>query len=176
MVGAVPGTPYLETGVIPPYLVAPIQLQNAQSGYNAGFELAADWRPTQTWRLQLAYSYLYGDIENPNDPVSGGGTGSLNQLSLLSSWNLSNDLELDAWGRYVNKDDSIPTLSPFNRVKIDPYFSLNLRLGWRPRKDLAFSLVGANLLDKTHLEFIQEAYTYPVEVQRSVYGQMQWSF
>ncbi|MDG4553346.1 MAG: TonB-dependent receptor [Candidatus Competibacter sp.] len=176
VVGAVPGTPYLETGVIPPYLVAPIQLQNAQSGYNAGFELAADWRPTQTWRLQLAYSYLYSDIENPNDPVSGGGEGSLNQISLLSSWNLSNDLELDAWGRYVNKDDSIPTLSPFNRVKIDPYFSLNLRLGWRPRKDLAFSLVGANLLDKSHLEFIQEAYTYPVEVQRSVYGQMQWSF
>ena len=175
VVGAVPETPFLETGAIPPYLVAPIQLQNVQSGYNAGFELAADWRPTQTWRLQLAYSYLYSDIKNPNDPSSNG-NGALNQFSLLSSWNLSHDLELDAWGRYVNNDGAISTLSPYGSVKIDPYFSLNLRLGWRPCKDLAFSLVGANLLGGAHLEYVQEAYAYPVEVQRSVYGQMQWSF
>ncbi|MGB5063132.1 MAG: TonB-dependent receptor [Candidatus Competibacter sp.] len=174
VVGAVPGTPYLETGVIPPYLVAPIKLQNTQSGYNTGFELATDWRPTQTWRLQLAYSYLHSDIRQPNDPLDH--SANLNQISLLSSWNLPNDLELDAWGRYVSNDGTIPTLSPFNRVKIDPYFSLNLRLGWRPRKDLEFSLVGANLLDKGHLEFMQEAYTYPVEVQHSLYGQIKWSF
>lgn len=79
-------------------------------------------------------------------------------------------------GRYVNRDGLITTLSPFNEVKIDPYFSLNLRLGWRPGKDLEFSLVGANLLDKGHLEFVQEAYTFPVEVQRSLYGQVKWSF
>jgi outer membrane receptor protein involved in Fe transport len=33
------------------------------SGYSTGFELAADWRPTQDWRLRLAYSYLYQDIK-----------------------------------------------------------------------------------------------------------------
>ncbi len=174
IVGMVPGTPFLETEVVPPHLVVPLQLQNAQSGYNTGFELAADWRPTQTWRLQLAYSYLHSDIKQPNDPSDS--STNLNQISLLSSWNLPNNFELDAWGRYVNQDGLITTLSPFNEVKIDPYFSLNLRLGWRPRKDLEFSLVGANLLDKGHLEFVQEAYTFPVEVQRSLYGQMKWSF
>jgi iron complex outermembrane receptor protein len=36
--------------------------------------------------------------------------------------------------------------------------------------------VGANLLDGRHLEFAQEAYTFPVEVERSLYGQLKWSF
>ena len=79
-------------------------------------------------------------------------------------------------GRYVNFDGMMRTLSPLGNVKIDPYFSLTLRLGWRPRKDFELSLVGANLLDKDHLEFVQEAYTFPVEIQRSLYGQMKWSF
>ncbi|HPF59060.1 MAG TPA: TonB-dependent receptor [Candidatus Competibacteraceae bacterium] len=176
VVGTVLGTPFLETGIVPPYLVLPLQLENAQSGYDTGFELAADWRPMPAWRMQLAYSYLHSNIKRLDDPTDY--SFNLNQISVLSSWNLSNDLELDAWGRYVNRDGSILTLSPFNRVKIDPYFSLNLRLGWRPRKDLEFSLAGTNLLDGGggHLEYVQEAYTFPVEVQRSLYGQMKWSF
>ena len=135
--------------------------------------MAADWRPTQDWRLQFAYSYLHQDIIGSNGPVFG--SGNLNQISLLSSWMLPNQLELDAWGRYVNFDGGIRTLSPFGDVQIDPYFNLSLRLGWRPRKDWELSLVGANLLG-SHLEYVQEAYTFPVEVQRSIYGQVKWSF
>ena len=175
VISSVPGTPFVETEVIPPYLVVPLKLQNSASGHNAGFELAAGWRPVQDWRLQLAYSYLHQDIKGYNDQ-SLFNSGNLHQVSLLSSWNFQNDLSLDAWGRYVNFDGMMRTLSPLGNVKIDPYFSLTLRLGWRPRKDFELSLVGANLLDKDHLEFVQEVYTFPVEIQRSLYGQVKWSF
>ena len=174
IVDTVPGTPFPETRIDSPNLVVPFQLQNSASGHNNGFELAADWRPTQDWRLQLAYSYLHQDINGINGPVYN--SGNLNQVSLLSSWDLQNNLSLDVWGRYVNFDGVISTLSQFGNVKIDPYFSLTLRLGWRPRKDLEWSLVGANLLEGSHLEFVQEAYTFPVEVERSLYGQVRWSF
>ncbi len=174
IIASVPGTPLPVTRIDPPYLVAPLQLQNSASGYNTGFELAADWRPTIDWRLQLAYSYLHQDINGSDGPIFG--SGNLNQISLFSSWTLPNNLELDAWGRYVNFDGEIGTLSSLGSVSIDPYFSLNLRLGWRPRKDLELSLVGANLLDGSHLEYVQEAFTFPVEVQRSIYGQVKWSF
>jgi iron complex outermembrane receptor protein len=175
IIGSVPGTPFPVTRIVPPYLVVPLQLQNTASGYNTGFELAADWRPTQDWRLQLAYSYLYADIKGYGEkPIFN--SGNLNQLSLFSSWNLQNNFSLDAWGRYVNFDGEINTLSSFGNVKIDPYFNLSLRLGWRPRKDLELSLVGANLLDGNHLEYVQEAYTFPVEVDRSLYGQVKWAF
>ena len=57
-----------------------------------------------------------------------------------------------------------------------PRLNLTLRLGWRPRRDLELSLVGANLLDDRQLEYVQEAYTFPVEIERSIYGQFKWSF
>jgi iron complex outermembrane receptor protein len=175
LIATVPGTPFPETRKVPPYLVVPLQLQNSAAGRSSGFELAADWRPTPDWRLQLAYSYLYQDIKGYDDaPLFN--SGHLNQISLFSSWNLHSNLTLDVWGLYVNRGGEIRTFSPYGNVEIDPYFDLTLRLGWRPRKDWEFSLVGANLLDKSHLEFAQEAFTYPVEVERSIYGQVRWSF
>jgi iron complex outermembrane receptor protein len=38
------------------------------------------------------------------------------------------------------------------------------------------SLVGQNLLDNQHLEYIQETFTQATEVQRSVYGKVVWEF
>jgi iron complex outermembrane receptor protein len=53
---------------------------------------------------------------------------------------------------------------------------VNARLGWRPRQDLELSLVGANLLGSPHMEFVQETYPFPEQVERTVYGQIKWSF
>ena len=89
---------------------------------------------------------------------------------------MSDDLELDVWWRYVHANGARETLSTSGNIKIEPYSTLNVRLGWRPRKDWELSLIGANLLDKSHLEFVQEAFTYAVEVERSIYGQVKWSF
>ena len=83
---------------------------------------------------------------------------------------------MDWWLRYVDVLPEIRTRSQLGSVKIDPYFALDLRLGWRPRRDVEFSLVGANLLAPKHLEYIQEAYPFPTQVERSIYGQRKWSF
>lgn len=175
IIASVPGAPFPETRTFPPYLVVPLELQNVGAGHNYGFELAADWRPTQDWRLQLAYSYLHQDIQGSSgEPLFNSGT--LNQISLLSSWNVQDNLDFDVWWRYVHRDGALRTFSPYGNVEADPYSALTLRLGWRPRKDLELSLVGANLLDGNHLEYVQEAYTFPVEVERSIYGQMRWNF
>lgn len=173
VIGTAPGTLFPEAQVFPPHLVLPMELRNIGSGYNTGFELAADWRPTQDWRLQLAYSYLYSDIEDQNgDPIYN--HGNQNRISLFSSWKLRDDLELDVWWRYVD-EGSIPTIAT-GRTEVDSYSTVNLRLGWQPRKDLELSLVGANLFGGTHLEFVQETLAFPVEVEPSLYGQVKWSF
>ncbi len=173
VIGAVPGTPFPEVRLLPPRLVLPLELRNTGSGYNTGFEVAADWRPAQDWRLRLAYSHLYSDIENQSGEQIYD-FGHQNQISLFSSWNLRDDLELDIWWRYVDKA-STPTIST-GRLELDSYSTVDLRLGWRPRKDLELSLVGANLFGGNHLEFVQEALAFPVEIERSIYGQVKWSF
>ncbi len=173
VIGANLGTPFPERRIFPPHLVLPVELQNIGSGYNTGFELAANWRPMQDWRLWLAYSHLYSDIENRDgEPIYN--HGNQNRISLFSSWKLRDDLELDVWWRYVD-NDSINTIST-GRTEVDSYSTVDLRLGWQPRKDLELSLVAANLFGGNHLEFVQETLAVPVEVEPSLYGTLQWKF
>ncbi|MBK7982450.1 MAG: TonB-dependent receptor [Candidatus Competibacteraceae bacterium] len=167
------GTPLFEA--TPPHLLLPIFLTNTGSGAKSGFELASDWRPADRWRLRLTYSYLDSDL---NDDVTGGpiySDGNHQQVSLFSSWNPRDDLDVDVWLRYVDGNET-NRVSYTGANKIKPYASLDLRLAWRPRKELELSLVGANLLEDRHLEFVQEAFAFPVEVERSLYGQVKWAF
>ncbi|MCP5159564.1 MAG: TonB-dependent receptor [Gammaproteobacteria bacterium] len=162
------GTPFPEL-VPPPHLVLPLHFRNLFNDDNYGVEIATDWRPVESWRLQLAYSYLWS---RPKERQ----WSPLNQVSLRSSWDVQDDLELNAWLFYAGKLGSVPTLSSLGTVSIDPHLNLTLRLGWRPYPNLELSLTGANLLENQHSEFVQEVFTYPVEVERSIYSQVRWNF
>jgi iron complex outermembrane receptor protein len=56
---------------------------------------------------------------------------------------------------------------------VPSYLELNARLGWHPTARLELSVVGENLLHAQHPE-----YGFPeptrVEIQRSVFGRIQW--
>jgi iron complex outermembrane receptor protein len=57
------------------------------------------------------------------------------------------------------------------------YVTPDARLSWRPQDNLELSLVGQNLLDDHHPEFVPEIIdTSPSEVERSVYGEITWRF
>lgn len=173
VITAIPGQPFPQLQGTP-HVVMPLDLGNLGAGYITGLELAADWHPLDNWRLRAAFSHQHSNIDQGVDSIYE--CGNRNQVSLFSSWNIGHDLELDAWWRYVDGVDQMITSSPSGTVKIDPYSNLSLRLGWRPVKGLELSLVGANLLDSNHLEFVQEVFTFPVEVERSFYGQLKWDF
>lgn len=55
---------------------------------------------------------------------------------------------------------------------VPSYERLDLRLGWRPTASWEFSLVGQNLLDDRHPEFLSELGLATGQVQRSVYGKV----
>jgi iron complex outermembrane recepter protein len=60
--------------------------------------------------------------------------------------------------------------------KIKGYVTLDLRAAWRPIKDIELSLVGQNLLEQSHLEYVQELQTLPTKINRGVYGKISWGF
>ena len=163
------------------YLRVPFLFVNAQQGQSHGFEIAANWQPAGGWRLQLAYSYLRVNLENKPGfsnlvTVVRDGSQPRHQVSLLSSFDVRDDLEFDLWLHYVDEMPDLAVGSSALTTAIADYFSVNARLGWRPRKDLDLSLVGTNLLGPSHVEFVQETYPFPEQVERAVYGQMKWSF
>ncbi len=153
---------------------------NRMSASSYGFEVSLDWRPLEWWRLQANYSLL--DISASLDADSGDRTGSDrvaegsspdNQFSIRSLMDLGHRVSLDVWLYHV---DDLEKSSFFFNESVPGYTSVNVRLAWRPVRDVELSLVGRNLSDSRHPEFIGENVYLKTEVERSVYGQIRLNF
>lgn len=171
-----------------PSLTAYVPYGNDLRADAYGGEWLVNWRPTERWTLELAYSYINLQFEGEAGVYgSEAGNHPQQQVSVRSSFNLSEAVDLDLWTRYV---DQIPLFSQIYsqfgpnipRVErwgtaIPAYVTLDARLAWRPMKNLELSLVGQNLLDSKHPEFQQEIIP-PVrgQVPRSLYLSFDWQF
>ena len=56
------------------------------------------------------------------------------------------------------------------------YAELNAKLTWHPTAKLDVSLVGQNLLHRRHAEFGAPTPTPRREIERGVYGAVEWRF
>jgi iron complex outermembrane receptor protein len=172
--------PSLETVPPPAHLVISSVLENTIHGESFGVELAVDWRALNGWRLRAAYTFLRVQLrfdESRSSFVNTlQGTSPAHQVSIRSSIDLLQTLEFDLWIRYV---DTLPRLNVTNLQvdsRVADYVTLDVRLAWKPIPSLELSLVGQNLLESRHLEYIPEAFPFPTEVERGVYGKVTWRF
>ncbi len=169
-----PGMPYLETLPTPAHLVVPVIANNEMDGEVFGVEMAVDWRPVDWWHLKASYSYQQilmhlnkSSVDTISESVEG--TTPHNQFFLRSSFDLPKNLELDLSPRYMDNLSS---------VKVDSYVELDARLSWKPFENLEMSLIGQNLLDNHHPEYIQSVIveTGSTEIERSVFAKIEWRF
>ena len=173
-----PGVPYTEpVGGTPFNAVMPFILTNDMHGYSYGAELAVDWLPLSWWRLQAAYSFerLFMRLDGTStDLINKGnaeGDTPHHQFSIRSGFDIGRQVSLDLWLRGADRLDSI------DAVSIPGYTTMDARLAWKPARNLELSLVGQNLFDDHHPEFIPEYInTVPSEVKRSYYGKITWKF
>jgi len=144
---------------LPP--VAVTQYQNCNSAQTTGFELNGTWKVTDYWRLQGWYSFLYMQVQG-----TGGsgipGDSPKSSAYLMSSWDLPRNVELDVMPRFVQQ---LPDLN------VPSYVTMDARLAWKPNEHWECSVVGQNLLQSHHLEFVGP-FTIVSEVNRGVYGQV----
>ncbi len=140
---------------------------NNTSGQAYGVEMALDWKATDKWLLGATYTYLHSLIrENKvDDPTLAAliakGSNPRHSFSIRSYLDITPDIDFDLWFRYVSR---LPERN------IDSYSVIDARLAWRMRRDLELSLVGQNLLESGHSEFSS------LEIERSVYGKIDWKF
>jgi len=165
-----------------PYAEQQIRFDNELKGKTYGFELAAVWQAADWWRWDLAYSYLRIDIDTHNKTEEiHNNDGPQHQVSLRSAVNLSKDLDLNLCLRYVDDVKALNAMTinatTISRTEIDGYLTLDIGLAWRPDDNVEIALVGQNLLDNKHPEYVQEIFTpLPTEVERGVYGKITWRF
>jgi len=148
----------------------PIVIGNGQDGESYGAELTAQYRVADRWRVRGGYTEMRVHIwPNPGSTDTSRGASESRapdrQLILQSSLDLPAHLELDAVFRSVGEiaHDQVPA-----------YADLNARLTWRPIAALDVSVVGQNLLHDRHVEFGTPAARR--EIERGVYGMVQWHF
>jgi iron complex outermembrane receptor protein len=144
-------------------------LGNGLSQTTSGGELAASFRPWDFFKCDLAYSY----VKAHKDGVGG---FPEHQASVRGQFNLSKTIDLDIWLRYVDETAASYLLADNFKYEIDDYFTMDLRLGWRITPRIEVSLVGQNLLDKSHVEFVQETFGQVTEVERSFYAKLSYRF
>lgn len=173
-----PMPPYQEPSTgMPTNLVQPFILSNDMHGRAIGAEVAADWTPLDWWRLQAAYSYqnLKMQLEGASvDEINKGnaeGDTPRHQVSFRSGFDLGRQVTLDLWLRGTDR------LASIDGISIPGYVTMDVRMAWKPVKNLEFSIVGQNLLHSQHQEFIPEYInTLPSQVVRSGYGKATWKF
>lgn len=135
-----------------------------------GGEIAADWKVLSWWRLRPAFTYLQAreSVDPGKESEGESATMPNHQASIRSLMNLTDQLEFDATYRFVDR---------LSALAVGNYHNLDLRVGWHPVKDLECSLVGQNLLEQRHQEFMPTFIpTATSQIQRGVYGKLTWRF
>ncbi len=160
--------PYMDGGV----MILPLVEANRFDAQTYGFEWTASWELTKQWRLGGSYSFIRGwDSLDPGMQILPGiGSayqGPSNQVRLQSYWSPLPGWQLDAFLRYVDRLEEVPD-----------YVTMDLRLGWRPRKNVEFSVVGQNLFSPAHTEAAASSfYSEPgYEIERAVFGKVTWTY
>jgi iron complex outermembrane receptor protein len=151
-----------------PYVLYAYTADNRTDGAAYGLELAMDWDVSARLHVKAAYAYFNIDLNfapGSNEMLwsDAEDVSPRHQLSLRTSLDISDDVELDVWLRRVDALEG---------VGVDGYTEMDVRLGWRPRPDMEFCLAGRNLLHDHHQEFGTPLYiiTAPTEVERSMYA------
>ena len=167
-----------QTGLFPPppascppgdaFVQLPILMVNGEDLNSYGAEFNISWRPADSLYLQAGYTYLHVDDDGANDIASAGADNPEHQFSARSLWNMSPSTKADLWLRYVGALDG---------QGIPSYLTMDAKLSWMPLDSLELSLVGRNLLEEEHAEFLEEyGASIPTEIPREVFVQLDLHF
>jgi iron complex outermembrane receptor protein len=164
------------TSLSPPPAFAglPLFYENNLEGHSYGAELSTSYQVLSWWRLRGGYTLVKTDLR-----VKSGRTdfnNALNetadpehQFSVRSSMDLTKKVELDLRLRWV---DSFVFNNAGTPDTVPSYFELDVRLAWRPTENLELSIVGQNLLNDQHLEYVIASPNPRAEIERGIYGKV----
>lgn len=135
-------TPTIGLANLPSYIDAFVPVVSIGEMTLNGVELSADWRPAPKWRVQLAHSWQ--DVSRAHVAVNDAMTIPRHISSLRTSWAPTSQIDVDLWLRHTGARPGSATVPYLARHTFD---SVDLRVAWRPQKNLELAVIGQNLND-----------------------------
>jgi len=165
-------TPPWTTYPPPPKRIIPMELRNKFHENAYGLEVTGTLEIFDWWKASASYSWIQlhlfaSETENSSNLELGEGSVPCNQFSIKNYFDLPGHLQLDTLFYYV---DDLPDLG------VPSYCRLDVRLGWRPVKNLELSLKLENLLEADHMEYSDIQGIQAAKIPRSIYGKVTWRF
>jgi iron complex outermembrane receptor protein len=164
------------TVIDPQFMTAgSLVLTNGISGYSYGAEVVMKYQLENWLGLGLTYMFSNASFEAEAGMYDIGSSlvyensSPQHQISLQATTDIRDNLQLNVWLRYVGELEMASAFAGSIGLEIDDYLECDVNLRWRLRDDFELQLVGQNLLQSEHLEFSQEFFAFPVEVERGVY-------
>lgn len=157
--------------LVPPiHVLLPIALTNMTSAKTYGFEAVANWRATTALNFTAAYSVLHMDLDGPPANVAIASEAAVGQnpqqtFNLRSQWDIDEHFAFDTTLYYVSR---LPG------YRVNAYWRLDTRLGWRVADGLQLDLVAQDLLTDSHREFNAPTDINATRIGRSIYGRLVW--
>jgi iron complex outermembrane recepter protein len=166
------GAPFVNPS--PGFVEVPIVTRNRLSGETYGVELAATWDVVDWWRLNTSATWLAMDLHS--DPASTDfSVAALEDVDPEFQWNIRSHIDLSPNWEF---DQTLYYVDALKSQQVDSYFRLDLRLGWRPTKNIEVSVVGQNLLDSQNQEWGNDRIQTNDRnlIERSVFGKVVLKF
>jgi iron complex outermembrane receptor protein len=152
-------------------IVANTEATSSGSVDSVGGELALEWSPSDKLQFNAIYSLVDVDITADTASPNGStryGQYSKHQFSLRADIVMSASTSMNLWASYTDAIESID---------IHDFWNLMARYAWRITHNTEVSIVGRNLLDSEHPEFVSELSDItPTEIERSVTAEVRYTF
>ena len=169
---AVVGPVFAESAPLPAHLITPVQFQNGLHGHSHGVEASSDVRLWNRARWTTGYSWLRVQLTRDPDEAPdvsqerrGEGGSPRHQVFNTFAMDLPGRVEVDWMFRYVSR---LPA------VNVPGYHTSDVRVAWNATPALSLSLVGRNLHEARHLEFIGAGPAGNSQIRRSISAGATW--
>ena len=162
----------LRTQELPRAAGSPITVGNGLNITTSGIELTGNVQPRPWMRFTSSYAFLSKDLtldRESRDP-----TGGLNEaIDPRHQWALGARFDLP---HRIELDGVVRVISALPNPGTPAYSEANVRLAWRPIARLDLSIVGRDLLHRSHLEFVSPTSSRRTELERAVYTRVTVAF
>ncbi len=142
------------------FLLFPNSLTSVGRADGSGFQVSTEWWPFTRLRLMANYSYARLDGKEGFNAATLTSAAPQHQAYARMSLDLPRAVTVDVSTRYADRNPLGP---------IPSFIATDARVGWSPTTAVEIAVIGKNIFDGEHLEYVSEiGDLVPVPIERSV--------